>query len=354
MSAIRHQHVFRLTTGDHRMTASTSDPLGALSQSLEDTRVDGVATRVYLALLRMQRPSRELLLAQGLPAASLTRALAVLAERGLVTISSTGAVEVPPPLTSIPQHARNLERRAQQLRAAAHELAQIHYNARAPDRDPETGVTVLHDLDDVGAQTNLLVAAARTAIVSARAMTERTREVIRSPLESHREPSIGADGQAVTTRTVWDTQVLDLPAAVEALAARVEGGESQRFLGRVPLSVLVVDHSVCLVEWSSAEEDGPQGLVLRTSGMVRALLALVDRLWGLATPMTRGTSPADLEPRDAAILRLMAAGAPDASIARQVGVSQRTVERRIRSLMDRLGAQTRFQAGVQAVHRGWL
>jgi len=50
----------------------------------------------------------------------------------------------------------------------------------------------------------------------------------------------------------------------------------------------------------------------------------------------------------------MAAGAPDASIARQAGVSQRTVERRLRSLMDRLGAETRFQAGVLAVHRGWL
>ncbi|MDQ2757215.1 MAG: LuxR C-terminal-related transcriptional regulator [Actinomycetota bacterium] len=50
----------------------------------------------------------------------------------------------------------------------------------------------------------------------------------------------------------------------------------------------------------------------------------------------------------------MSAGVADASIARQTGVSQRTVERRIRSLMERLGAGTRFQAGVQAVRRGWL
>ncbi|SFP07156.1 hypothetical protein SAMN05421810_101870 [Amycolatopsis arida] len=30
------------------------------------------------------------------------------------------------------------------------------------------------------------------------------------------------------------------------------------------------------------------------------------------------------------------------------------VVRRITALLDRLGATTRFQAGVQAAHRGWL
>jgi DNA-binding NarL/FixJ family response regulator len=32
----------------------------------------------------------------------------------------------------------------------------------------------------------------------------------------------------------------------------------------------------------------------------------------------------------------------------------RTVQRRVRELLDRLGAGTRFQAGLQAVRRGWL
>ena len=62
----------------------------------------------------------------------------------------------------------------------------------------------------------------------------------------------------------------------------------------------------------------------------------------------------ELDARDATVLRLMAAGVTDAAIARQTGFSQRTVERRVRHVMERLGAQTRFQAGVQAVHRGWL
>ncbi len=187
------------------MPTSPGDPVaGAWPGSLEDSRIDGGATRVYLALLRMARPSRELLLAQGMPAAVVIPALAVLQDRGLVTVGPTGVLEVPPPSMSIPHHALDLERQAQRMRAAAHELAQVYYNARTRERNPETGVTVLHDVEEVAAQSNLLVAAARTSIVSARSMTERTREVLSSPLESHREPSVGVDGQAVSVRTVWD------------------------------------------------------------------------------------------------------------------------------------------------------
>ena len=51
-------------------------------------------------------------------------------------------------------------------------------------------------------------------------------------------------------------------------------------------------------------------------------------------------------------LTLLAAGASDANVARQLGVSVRTVERRVRLVMERLGAQSRLQAGVEAVRRG--
>ncbi len=339
------------------MPSPTDDLLSALTGSLRDSQIDGTATRVYLALLRMERPSRELLLAQGIPAATLDPALAVLDDRGLITTGPDGSLDVPPPLVSIPHHALDLERQAKQVRAVAHELTQVYYNSRtrSREREPDTGVVILHDLDELAAQTNLIVAGARTDMLSARSLTSRTRDVMRAPLASHREPSIGADGQAVGIRTVWDTQVLELPGAVHALAARVDGGEAQRFLGRVPITVVVVDTAACLIEWSSTDIDGPQGMLIRTHGMVLAVRSLVERLWEIATPVSRGRTPTEeLDPRDAVILRLMAAGIPDASVARQAGVSQRTVERRIRSLMDRLSAETRFQAGVQAARRGWL
>ena len=88
--------------------------------------------------------------------------------------------------------------------------------------------------------------------------------------------------------------------------------------------------------------------------MVRALSALADLFWDLGSPLPRTGGARSADTRDQTILALLAAGAPDATIARQTGVSQRTVERRVRALMDRLGAGTRFQAGVQAARRGLI
>ena len=44
----------------------------------------------------------------------------------------------------------------------------------------------------------------------------------------------------------------------------------------------------------------------------------------------------------------------DKAIARQLGVSERTAHRRVTSLLSRLGAESRFQAGVQAVRNGLM
>ena len=54
------------------------------------------------------------------------------------------------------------------------------------------------------------------------------------------------------------------------------------------------------------------------------------------------------------LLTLLASGLKDDAIARQLGLSTRTMRRRIRTLLDELSAANRFQAGVQAARRGWL
>ncbi|WP_155354621.1 LuxR C-terminal-related transcriptional regulator [Acrocarpospora macrocephala] len=47
-------------------------------------------------------------------------------------------------------------------------------------------------------------------------------------------------------------------------------------------------------------------------------------------------------------------GQTDEGAARRLGLSLRTVRRSMSSLMTRLGARSRFQAGARAVQRGWL
>jgi DNA-binding NarL/FixJ family response regulator len=65
---------------------------------------------------------------------------------------------------------------------------------------------------------------------------------------------------------------------------------------------------------------------------------------------------ADLEPTAATrlLLQLMRTGAVDTTIARELGVSLRTVHRRIAGLQHLLCVHSRFQLGVTARERGWV
>jgi DNA-binding NarL/FixJ family response regulator len=57
---------------------------------------------------------------------------------------------------------------------------------------------------------------------------------------------------------------------------------------------------------------------------------------------------------DRAVLMLMSSGVKDEAAARQLNVSDRTYRRHVADILTRLGASSRFQAGVEAVRRGWL
>jgi len=57
---------------------------------------------------------------------------------------------------------------------------------------------------------------------------------------------------------------------------------------------------------------------------------------------------------DRDILLLLAGGAIDDMISRRLRTNPRTGQRRVRTLMESLGAQIRSRAGVQAARRRWI
>ncbi|MFF9510044.1 LuxR C-terminal-related transcriptional regulator [Streptomyces sp. NPDC014724] len=86
---------------------------------------------------------------------------------------------------------------------------------------------------------------------------------------------------------------------------------------------------------------------------------MFESYWQMAVPLPAADEPMDdlgAAPTNDArqLLTYLSGGLTDESIAREIGVSERTVARRIVRLQEVLGAQTRFQLGVQASRRGWL
>ena len=61
--------------------------------------------------------------------------------------------------------------------------------------------------------------------------------------------------------------------------------------------------------------------------------------------------PSDL---DIEILRLLSTGQTTDAIARRVGVSERTVRRRLRTVADEIGVDSSIEVVVHAVRRGLI
>jgi DNA-binding CsgD family transcriptional regulator len=155
-----------------------------------------------------------------------------------------------------------------------------------------------------------------------------------------------AGGRGV--RSIYPTEALHRPQWLAAVRRWAELGEDVRLLPSPPLRLMVfgVQAALVPVEWGSSPV---RRVVVRTPGVVDALRLLFEVLWRQGAPMP-GTQPAG-DRQNQQVLRLLAAGAKDETIARQLGLSLRTVRRRVAEQIGELGATTRFQAGVEAARR---
>lgn len=85
----------------------------------------------------------------------------------------------------------------------------------------------------------------------------------------------------------------------------------------------------------------PTSIVIGTDPVVGAVVAaLAESMWTTATPY------GDPRPDWDDVLRLLGHGLPDKAVATALGVSQRTVERRIAEAMAHFGVGTRFELGA--------
>lgn len=116
-----------------------------------------------------------------------------------------------------------------------------------------------------------------------------------------------------------------------------------RWLPSVPLTMYLADDLLAVV---ARGRDG--AVVVHRGLLVRVLGDLFEALWAQADPQQATRGAADQHEQ---LADLLLTGLTDQAIGHQLGVGQRTVQRRIAALLVDLGAVTRFQAGVQAALR---
>jgi DNA-binding CsgD family transcriptional regulator len=161
-------------------------------------------------------------------------------------------------------------------------------------------------------------------------------------------------------RGVRSKAVFSVAAVADAdnqayLAEAVAAGDEVRIHPDPPMRLLLIDNQTAVIPLDPTSH-ARGAYVLHGEALVASLRALFELVWAASSRLGDAAAAAT-DPEEARIrtvVALLADGHKDEAIARRVGVSVRTVRRLIATAITRLQADSRFQAGAEAVRRGWV
>jgi DNA-binding CsgD family transcriptional regulator len=217
-------------------------------------------------------------------------------------------------------------------------------------------VTVLHQHAvrcPSSAGVEALLAAAHTEVL----VMSTLSVVDRDPIGGVRRIDHENLRRGVRYRVIVPDTARTAPALAARLGALSLAGADTRTVPEVPTDALVVDGRVVVLPVDRTSGGVSLGTaIFRLTSVVTTTLELFERVWLSAVPMSPTDLPdaAELNARERELLSLLSSGSTDESAAARLGVSVRTVRRMVADIMNRLGARSRFQAGVKAADRGWL
>jgi DNA-binding NarL/FixJ family response regulator len=321
---------------------------------LETVGIKPTEERVYWTLLRMPAASSgELAERLDLRPEESRSCLSGLESKGLVSRAPDDPHRfraAPPDLAFGPL----LQRRHQELRSIEAAVGQMtdEYRSRAARRGGEpvevvTGVTAVRQR---------FAHLWRCALGEACAFVADPADI---DLAEWREPHPGA-----RSRLVYPQAALDLTGDPYQLAESVRVGAVARLAPQPPVTMLLVDGEAAIVRVPPvrAHPEGPAALLVHQGALLDALGALFEAVWESAVPLLTYPETGPAEHREATgpaaedlrLLSLLLAGLTDDAIATKMGLSRRTVQRRVSGLIELVGVRTRLQLIWQSARRGWI
>lgn len=257
-----------------------------------------------------------------------------------------GQVDAVPPGEALHHGAALRQREVDRLRATAESLA-ADYRRRPGG----------------GREAVEVVEGSRQVMAAATQMAERAETVMRGLDRGpyfHAEPLPGQAQQRAQTRGVQWRVVYEGASLREAgpdgwaMVGRTEG-EVARVAARLPMKLLLCDNVQGLIGLSTGPGRG-EALLVRGSLLLDALIELFEREWEAAIPVPhRGVELRDVDgitAQDRELVAMLSAGLTDGQISKNLGISPRTLHRRIADLQRVLRVESRFQLGVQASRQG--
>jgi sugar-specific transcriptional regulator TrmB len=326
--------------------------LDALGLSPEDEAVYGVLAR------RAEANSAELGEALHLPVPVVEAALSQLMACGLVKSTSDGAFAAAPPAVALGALISERQAALRSAELALVTLAEEHRKATAGRTISEL-IEVVTGVEAIQHRFAQVQHAARTEVRSFTTAPFVAVPPAANPVESQ------LVAQGVRYRVVVDRAVLAEPGAVAETIESLRSGVEVRVVESLPIKLILADIELGLVPLAVAPDGEPGAVLLHRTGLLTAMDALFELVWRHAHPIGVSTlgeltddaatgadadAPTEL---DCKILALLLAGLTDQVVANQLDISLRTLQRRLRHLMDLAGVKTRMELGWYAGRHNW-
>lgn len=279
-----------------------------------------------------------------------------LNEKGLVNRSASERAVYAPAAPDAALNALLLKVR-QQLELARAESAQLADRFRLALQRTGAAVELVEVVNGTPA---LIQRGIQVRMAATRELLSFSKPPLLRDVAAETSRSLEGLERGLSVRAIYDPEAVAVPGAMEHIRATMHAGERAR-VASVPIKLLIADAAVAHLPITSPDGTVDRSLIVRSQPVVEALVVLFERYWERAAPLnvpetggTMRTTRRALSASDREVLALLAAGQKDQAIARALGVTHRTVGRRILHLMTLAGARTRFQLGDEARRRGWL
>jgi sugar-specific transcriptional regulator TrmB len=291
-----------------------------------------------------------------LPATRVDDAIRRLAAAGLVRSTREARVQAVDPSVALRPRVARLTRTADAFGALAAELADAFHASRRR-HDPVRLLEVISGVTAIRSTLEELQRQARTEML----WLCKAGPVAMASEENAEE--FRALDRGVDYRVVYERSLLTEPGMMAGTAAGIERGEQARVLPAIPVRLAVADRTSAVLTLTTTLAPGqePTAAIIHDSALIEVLVAFFEQLWERATPLERVSEtelvhrdgwPLRLDPDDRYLLSLLVSGIPDKAIASQMGVSTRTVQRRVSTLMESMKGETRVElAYVVGRHR---
>lgn len=315
------------------------------------------AMTVYESLIdRAASNMEELTGALGMPKAQLQQALETLENKGLIGRVPGSGARYRAIAPEIALEVLLLQREEEIKRARRHaEQLSIRFQRAAAGQDPAELVEILVGVPAIRQRWEQLHQGARHEVRG----IDKPPYTVPQPESPAQHVEHEMLQRGVKYRIIYDSSGLDgFHRWKDDLEFSISRGEHARVLNNAPTKLVIFDDRYAMIPLQAAPATIVSMILVHRSGLLEALCALFESLWQQALPLAVGSAgPSDPDrptPDEARLLALLVTGVQDEVIAKQLGMSYRTFQRRLHDLMSRLGAETRFQAGLRAGLRGWI